>query len=65
MNPLILYLETRIEALDTLIEIHDARTGDYLVMERAICCLQLDKIKQKRYGSQIRKILGDKVVEND
>ena len=42
---LILYLETRVEALDILIQIHRAQTGDYLVMERAVCCLQLDKLK--------------------
>lgn len=33
MDDLILYLETRIEALDTLISIHSARTGDYLVVK--------------------------------
>jgi hypothetical protein len=44
---LITYLETRIEALDILIELHKAQTGDYLVMERAVCVLQLDKLKLK------------------
>ena len=44
---LITYLETRIEALDILIKIHRAQTGDYLVMERAVCLIQLDKLKLK------------------
>jgi hypothetical protein len=44
---LLTYLETRIEALDILIELHRAQTGDYLVMERAVCLIQLDKLKLK------------------
>lgn len=45
-NFLLLYLESRIQALDSLIAIHQAKTGDYLVMERAVCLLQLDNLKQ-------------------
>ena len=47
MQELIVYLETRIKALDILIKLHNSQTGDYLVMERAICLIQLDKIKVK------------------
>ena len=47
MENLIVYLETRIEALDNLIAIHRSQTGDYLVMERAVCMLQLDQVKQR------------------
>lgn len=45
-DTLVLYLKTRIDALDTLIKIHRSRTGDYLVMERAVCQGQLDLINR-------------------
>lgn len=44
---LLTYLETRIEAFDILIRLHNAQTGDYLVIERAVCLIQLDKLKLK------------------
>ena len=44
---LIVYLTTRLEALELLVRIHNAQTGDYLVMERAICTLQLEKLQLK------------------
>lgn len=47
MENLKVYLEARIEALDLLIKIHSSKTGDYLVMERAVCVLQLEKINQR------------------
>jgi hypothetical protein len=40
-------LESRIKALDVLIKIHSSETGDYLVMERAVCTIQLDILKQE------------------
>ena len=42
---LIVYLETRLEAIEILVKLHGVQTGDYLVSERAICAIQLDKIK--------------------
>lgn len=48
MDNLELYLTTRIEALDLLIRCNVISSSDYLVMERAVCQLQLDNIKQMR-----------------
>lgn len=43
----IMYLETRIEALDVLIPIHRAETGHYLTLERSVCINQLDAIDRR------------------
>lgn len=52
MDITITYLESRIKALDLLIGIHKAVTGDYLVMERAVCLIQLDILKQEQRANR-------------
>jgi len=52
MDITITYLESRIKALDLLIEIHKSVTGDYLVMERAVCAVQLDLLKQEQMANR-------------
>ena len=46
------YLESRIKALDLLIEVHKSVTGDYLVMERAVCVVQLDILRQEQTANR-------------
>ena len=54
MDNLIDYLETRIAALDTLIQIHGASSDSWYVQERAVCLLQLEALNI-RFRSRVAK----------
>jgi hypothetical protein len=59
IEDLILFLDLRVQALDSLIKIHNSQTGDYLVMERAVCLIQLDLLKVelgRRLSSKVKPI---------
>jgi hypothetical protein len=45
------YLETKVEAIDLLIKLHG--NENYLLIERAICQLQIDRLKLREQESRM------------